>query len=292
MHPGVSEHEELMAALRDMNQLLSDIRWELQTGRKTYYKTMARAAAAPFLHDITQLIGPTQLDMLDTLAYLKSHHVSFLRFGDGELQLMLRPDYSQAQQRNSPDVAGRLQAILTDSQRDDVLLSLPLILHDENWLGTWTGIWDDLRPLLESAQWPIYGTAHASRPIFFQYAGQQGVAAWRSLWDHAKATVITGDGSRFTLVPQLFDNLRSVEYLYSRPTNAAIDVDRVVAELQSCTSDVFLISLGPAGTILTSELAKSGKWALDIGHLSDSYQFVFGGDRYPESKPLFKNAES
>jgi hypothetical protein len=92
------------------------------------------------------------------------------------------------------------------------------------------------------------------------------------------------------MLPQLFDGVASFERLDSLPVDAFSDLPRLLNVIPKKTSPdtLVLISLGPAGTVLASELCRVGIRALDIGHISDSYQTVFEGKAWPESKPVKK----
>jgi hypothetical protein len=51
---------------------------------------------------------------------------------------------------------------------------------------------------------------------------------------------------------------------------------------------LFLMSLGPAGTLLTAWLARMGRWAIDIGHINNSWANVFAEGKWPESMDVRK----
>jgi hypothetical protein len=110
------------------------------------------------------------------------------------------------------------------------------------------------------------------------------------VWAGKKVRVITGKGSRFELIPALFDNVAAVEFTYSTASNGFEDLNRLKDDLASTNDELYLIALGPAGTVLAAELARAGKWAIDLGHISDSYENVFKGAVRPELKPVAKNS--
>lgn len=95
---------------------------------------------------------------------------------------------------------------------------------------------------------------------------------------------MTGRGSNFDLVPELFSNSRSTKLLESVPQNAYADIDRLVNLLEDDEADLVLISLGPAGTVLSHRLSQVGRWAIDIGHISDSYRYAFNEGDWPEAQ--------
>jgi hypothetical protein len=276
----VSEAEQ--ALLSRQHGLLEKILWEAVEGRKTYFNTLSRAAAAPFVNDVVATIAPRQLDMLETLSVVASEGCSFIRFGDGEFKFMLRPEHKQGFQSNSPNLRRALRSILENPNPEGALLGFPLIFHDRNWLGVWADLWIELKPLFEG--WTRFGTAHATRPIFFETTGEAGLEAWRRIWAGRSVTIVTGRNSRFNLIPQLFDNIKSADWVYSVPQHAFADVARLLDELSTDKSELILVALGPAGTVLTSALSSRGRWVIDVGHISDSYEHIFEGGTYPEAK--------
>ena len=127
-----------------------------------------------------------------------------------------------------------------------------------------------------------------TRQDFFKFYKQEGVELWRNIWNDKNVVIITGENSRFELIPELFDGVKSTEFIYTKPTNAFSEIDNIIEEAKSKNPDMFLISLGPAGTVLAYEMAKQGKRALDIGHISSSYQNAFEGKPVAEKTPIVR----
>ena len=106
---------------------------------------------------------------------------------------------------------------------------------------------------------------------------------WRDVWEAKEVVIVTGENSRFVLEPALFDNVKSVDFIYSTPIDAYSDLPRLMPLLEAQDPDkLFLIALGPTGTLLAAKLAQAGRWAIDIGHISESYANVFEGGAWPE----------
>jgi hypothetical protein len=247
------------------------------------------AAANPYLVKVRDFNKSTQLSFSETVATLAREKISFARFGDGELKLMLRPTYKLAFQNNSEPLRTALASVvaLGHISPKKLLLGFPQTYQDLHWSGVWVDIADETLELFEGIT--RTGNAHVTRPIFFEDLGDAGVDMWRNVWAGQKVRVITGKGSRFELTGALFDNVESVSYSYSTASHAFEDLERLKAELATTSEDLYLIALGPAGTVLTAELASAGKWAIDLGHISDSYENVFKGALRPELKPVSKN---
>lgn len=243
------------------------------------------------LDQVRSTIRDRQLGFLETVEAIRDERLSFARFGDGEFKMMTRLDFNARFQKNSPELQAALRSVLTDAP-PSLLLGMPNVFVDLHWTSAWAEMWTSVRPYLNHAG--RYGNSHVSRPLMFQTFGQQAVEAWASVWAGKRALIVTGEGSRFDLVDPLFSSLAGSDVLYSKPTNAFSDLGRVVDQVAARDVDVVLISLGPAGTVLASELARTGCQALDIGHLSSSYVHVIEEGAFPESTPLvrpFKSGE-
>jgi hypothetical protein len=95
-----------------------------------------------------------------------------------------------------------------------------------------------------------------------------------------------------TLLPELFDNLGSISWLESSPKDAFDEIPEIIESIQTkkhTKDSLFLISLGPAGTVLASKISNMGLRAIDIGHISDSYEFHFKDAAWPEKKPIVQS---
>jgi len=262
-------------------ELSRKLLWEAQAARKTD-DAIRIALATPVLDRVSAFADGRQLGFLETVYRLRDSGESFARFGDGEIKTMLRSEYKLGFQQNSVALGVALRAALHPV--DGLLTGFPHVYRDVHWSAVWADVWGQLEPMVSS--FGVMGNSHVTRPIFFQSTGQDGVEAWRSVWEGKSVTVVTGEGSRFDLIPELFDNLAGSQFLYSRPTDAFGDLPRLLSTLAANDSDIVLIALGPAGTVLASQLAKAGRRAIDVGHISDSFENVFRNGAWPEAKAL------
>lgn len=272
----------------DMQKILRDIRWELQEQRK-YMETFRHFVARDVLAEVGDFTDNHQLGLEQTIELISRERLSFARFGDGEFRSMLRPDFNLRFQPWSPGLAGDLRSVLTFEgyDRDRLLLGFPYPYRNLHWSGVWLDIWHELKPLLQTSL--TYGNSHVSRPIFFQQLGQTGVELWRSVWDGQEVCIVTGEGSRFSIPPELFDNIKAIRYVYSTPINAYANLPQLMETLRAEDQDqLYLVSLGPAGTLVSAWLSQTGRWAIDIGHISDSWANVFAGGKWPESLDVRK----
>lgn len=271
--------------LSKIEEKLSKVHWNAAEQTKKQ-EVLFHSTMFPIYKEIKEDLQKKQLDFDETIEYIIDNKISFSRFGDGEMRLMLRNNFNISFQQNSFWLSKKLKEVLYNPI-DNLLIGMPYIFHDLHWGGVWANIWNDMKPLLKLHE--KFGMAHITRPVYFQLLGNQGVELYRKLWNQLDVTIVTGFGSRFDLNPELFDNLKSCQFVYSLPKNAFNDLENLIEKLSNDNSELILVALGPTGTILAYEMAKRGKWIIDIGHISSSYENIFDGGAWPESIPFRKN---
>ncbi|MDN3904218.1 GT-D fold domain-containing glycosyltransferase [Arthrobacter sp. YD2] len=272
--------EDILQVLKVQGQAIAKIQEESVTTRRLVdgLKTMA---SQPLLDEVRRAFHGKQLSFMDTLHAISAESLSFARFGDGELRNMFRPEYSIYFQRNSAELSSDLKAAFAGEGASNLLIGLPQIFADHlHWNVVLHELWSDMKAYV--GELPRFGNLHVTRPVAFQAHGDDLVDAWRHIWDDREVLIVTGKGSRFELEPDLFDNLRAWRFEHSLPRDAYSDLNRVEQAAVDAPEKMVLISLGPAGSVLAHRLAKAGKQALDLGHLSSSYANVMKGGAFPE----------
>lgn len=282
--------QELVAAQSGVAKSMAKLSTEVAGLRKSLDAIRLQVMSEK-LDDVFSNIYPRLLSMPQTLKQLSETERSLSRFGDGEFRMLLRPDVDLQFQKNSPELHEELRQIIGRASDDRLLVGFPPPYRGPHWSGVWADNWEGLKQLLPREG--TFGNAHISRPIFFEHFGSSGVDMWRDVWSGKVVTVISGKGSRFELHPELFDNLKSVNRIDAPPKNAYAKL-KAIQELVSRDSktDLFLVALGPAGSVLASRLAASGRRALDVGHVASSFSNVFKGDGRPEQQPFVKTDHS
>lgn len=215
---------------------------------------------------------------------------SLARFGDGEFLSMLRPGYDLYFQRTTPELSAELRSIWTmqNLDVDTLVLGFPDLSKGPYWSDVWANAWPDLQLITRTDI--TYGNTHVTRPRFFSRLGQRGVDLWRQVWVDKSVCVVTGAGSRFVPIAELFDSAANILREDAPPTDAYAQVDALEQRLLEVPADIFLLSLGPAATVLAARLSRHGRRAIDIGHLTSSYRTVFLGDARPEHQPTAPHA--
>lgn len=288
IHEEMVQNRELAAAQQD---LLEDLRGKLQVQSRMTRLLLDRSVA-DMQNDIQDTLGAVQMSMAETLNAICQQRLSLVRFGDGELKLMAKQNHSLAFQHNSPELRLELKAALNPDwvAPGRVLVSLPPPFRgDLHWLGCWISSWSLVKPLIDPER--RYGHSLVTRPAFFRGQGADGIKQWRRLWLGRKILVVTGRGSRFDLVPELFDSARSVDFLFAASEHAFAERESILQSVvERVGSDTLvLLSLGPTATVLAHRIAAAGIQALDIGHISASYMAAFNNGPLPEALPTNRN---
>lgn len=271
----------------EQRKLLEDLRGEMQ-GQRRLVRLILNKTTAGMDDDITTTLAKVQMNMAETLDAIHDRRLSLARFGDGELMQMVTPDHHIHFQRNSPALQHELTQALNPDwiSRGRVLVALPPPFRGHlHWLGAWIMMWPTLKRLIDPTV--RYGNSLITRPMFFQSEGAAGVAQWRRLWQGREVLVVTGKGSRFDLLPALFDGAGRIEFLHAAPIHAFEERETILkGVIERANADTLvLLSLGPTAAILTHRIAAQGIQALDIGHLSASYSHVFEQGQIPEKMP-------
>jgi hypothetical protein len=256
--------------------------WELRTFRTRYGAAIMNATCSEIMQGLEEFTARRQMGFLETVRKISSDKASLIRWGDGELRTMLRLEFEAPLQANSEYLSQQLREAAGVSASDELIVGFPHIFHDSYWQYVWSDI--GLETMRMFSHNDILGKAHITRPIYFKTTGHEGVKAWRDVWQDRSVTIITGTDSWFNLTPELFDGVKSVDFIRSSSKNAFSDLERILTEVKAKPSDIFLVALGIAGTVLTHKLFSVGVRAIDIGNISDSYEHVYKNAPYPESK--------
>lgn len=276
--------ERLVGAVDSMQSTIQKLYTE-NVWQRQRLEQMRNTAMAGIRGELYDKLQSKQLGYIETLQRIADKRMSFARFGDGEFRLIVRPDFDIRFQKNSPELRGALTEVLTKPSKR-VLVGMPEVFFDVHWSTVYSEVWHVIGRLIPEGQ--EFGNSHVTRPTAFQQFGHEAVEAWKNVWRGRKVHIVTGEGSRFTQTPALFDCAHSVSQVFSTATNAFSDVDRIAEELEKKRADVVILSLGPAGTVLAHRLAELGMQGLDIGHLSASYEHVIDGGDFPEKLPISK----
>lgn len=237
------------------------------------------------LLDMEIFLKEKQLSILDTLKLIKERELSIARFGDGEIRCMVTKN-GCGFQKHDWKLMSELMKI--NQENSDLLVCYPSFLVYENfWLKFWREYWARVKCYIKQ---DILGDAMITRPEAFYLHEHDVSKLWIDIWDNKNICFVTGKSSRLDSSHSLFSNLKNSSHIYTKNNNAYESIDEIYSNcLKQKNIDIFLIALGPTGTALAARLHNSGRRALDIGHLNNSFDTVFEGFVRPEQIYYEKN---
>lgn len=286
-----AETRPIAELLAEQNAMLAELIPLIRAGREELdrqgrkLEQIRYSLAVDMQREYYAKVVSRQLSFVETLREVADRELSFARFGDGEFGLAADPMKNISFQTGSFELSRRLQDILS-VPRDGLLIGLPGVTVDVFWMTWISRYWGVLSSLIPEKN--TWGMAAVTRSEAFRRNGSRLVDAWRACWAGRRVLVVTGQGSRFEPVPELFSSASSIDYVHG-PAKGAFDcLERIKAEVLTRDPELALIALGPAGTVLAADLHKMGVRSIDVGHLSNSYVEVFSGGSRPEQLPLDK----
>jgi len=211
------------------------------------------------------------------------HKKSISRYGDGELKMMLNKG-PLAFQPESSALSRRLKEVL-GSDLNNLIIALPgplcsvkeEILSSRYFWLRFINLYGNLLPdYLDSER--IYGNAGISR----FYLGLKDkrlslrlLKKLKKIWHQKEILVIEGEFSRLGVGNDLFENAACLSRLLCPAENAFAKYEEIFTAAKKYGQDkLILIALGPTATILSYDLARSGYWAIDIGHVDVEYMWM------------------
>lgn len=225
---------------------------------------------------------PKVVKAKETIKTLYSTRKSMARFGDGEFNLIEGRDIGF--QKASPEMASRLAEVLK-SDDENILIGIPDVFGSlDAYCKHVRSYWREFLPQNRNR---IYNLLNLNKTYydacFTGYAIQAAetneecleeyYAEMRKIWDNRDVVIIKGEGTE-TYVNDIYDNAKSVKYIYAPKAHAFEHYDDILESAKKESKDcLFIIVLGPTATILAYDLAKLGFQALDMGHLAKDYDW-------------------
>lgn len=219
----------------------------------------------------------------ETIDDILLHRKSISRYGDGELKIMLNKGGIVFQQE-SPELAERLKEVLV-SDMDNLIIALPgplCSVRKENlnsrffWLRFINLYGNLIAEYLDSKR--LYGNAGISRfylGLTDRRLSRQLLEHLKKIWDQKEILIIEGQLSRMGVGNDLFANAAGLSRMVCPAENAFEKYQEILEASKKHGKDkLILIALGPTATILSHDLAKSGYWAIDIGHVDVEYMWM------------------
>lgn len=221
--------------------------------------------------------------LVETIDDILIHKKSISRFGDGELRSMLNKG-NDVYQPQSPELSKRLKEVLS-SDLDNLIIALPgplcsvkIEILDSKFF--WIRLINLYGNLISEYVDPkrVYGNQGISRfylGLKDKRLSVQILEKLKKIWDEKEILIIEGEFSRMGVGNDLFENAAGLSRLLCPAENAFAKYDEILDASKKYGKDkLILIALGPTATILSYDLARSGYWAIDIGHIDVEYMWM------------------
>lgn len=100
----------------------------------------------------------------------------------------------------------------------------------------------------------------------------------KKIWRDKAILLVEGEKSRLGVGNDLFAHAKSVERVLCPAQSAFEKYDDILYAAKKYGQDkLILIALGMTATVLAYDLAESGYWAIDIGHIDIEYEWFLRG---------------
>lgn len=221
------------------------------------------------------------LPILESLDYIKQHKASVVRFGDGEIDLIM--GNAIPYQSYDPDLAKSLKEIVQYPSDEKLLVCLPDVFqrmdrYNASARNFWEGHLIRYREFYEKeCQSSWYGSTFLSRP-YIDLEDKTGSDRYfdeiRTLWEGQDVLLVEGATSRSGMGNDLFLQAKSLSRIICPSHNAFGSYDKILeAVLEHAGDKLILLMLGPTAKVLGFELCKRGYRALDLGHIDSEYEW-------------------
>ena len=221
-------------------------------------------------------------DIGQTLDYVIENQSSIIRFGDGEMDLMLGK--SIPYQVYDENLASQLKEIISLQSDEKLVIGLPNVFADRsNFTPAAEAFWKGhlehhLKDYVELARADWYGTTFVSRPYIDYVDKSKSFSRFEKLkqiWKDKDILIVEGVTSRSGVGNDLFDGANSIKRIICPSHNAYARIEEIQeAVLQYAENRLILCMLGPTAKILSYNLFKKGYRVLDIGHIDSEYEWM------------------
>ena len=216
-----------------------------------------------------------------SIDYIKQHQASVVRFGDGEIDLIM--GRSIPYQSYDKDLALELLEILETPSSPKLMVCMPDVFehlerYNSNAQHFWENHFEQFADFYKEhchSSW--YGSTFLSRPYIDwvdKSQAQANIEKLRSLWQDKDLLIVEGETSRSGVGNDLFDNSKSIKRIIGPSKNSYQDLDWIYDKVMEHSANrLVLVMLGPTAKVLVKRLADSGIQAIDLGHIDSEYEW-------------------
>lgn len=224
---------------------------------------------------------PKVLDIQQSLDYILEYDSSVIRYGDGEMDIMM--GHGIPYQDYDEKLAAQLRSIIQLESSPELLICLSDVFEGlERYNIEAVNFWKihleqykDAYHRLCTA--PFYGSTFISRPYMDLKDKSDSVAHFKKLkklWDKRDILIVEGENTRSGVGNDLFDNAQSVERIICPSRNAYRKVQAIQEAVEKyADGKLVLLMLGPTAKVLAYHLSKKSIQAIDLGHIDSEYEW-------------------
>ncbi|KRN27708.1 hypothetical protein IV38_GL001921 [Lactobacillus selangorensis] len=225
------------------------------------------------------------LSIPDTCDYLRKHHASIARFGDGEVDIM--HGKSIPMQVYDENLAQKLKKLLAYQSDDKLVIGLPDVFGDISKYRKpahdfWLRRRNDHQQLFAGIDTSgFYGNAFISRPYFDLIDHNQAVHNFdqlKKIWAGRDILIVEGSNTRSGEGNDLFKGAKSIQRIIGPQRDAYGKIAQIEAAIEKYGQHkLILLMLGPTAKAIVGDLALKGYWLVDIGHIDPEYELFKAG---------------
>ena len=224
----------------------------------------------------------------ETLDYILNHRVSISRFGDGEIDVIA--GRGNGMQTPNRELGEQLKRVIL-SNTNNHIICLPYgwkstreLRKSNKMMWTWfvANNYKLLINILNKNR--IYYNASYTRfymDILDKHSESMKyyVDRFRLQWQDRDVLMVEGESTRFGVDNDFLANARSIHRILCPSKNAFDKYDEILSTVlnNSNNNTLILCALGMTATVLTYDLAREGREALDIGHADIEYEWYKKG---------------
>lgn len=227
-----------------------------------------------------------------TIEHIKKSRCSIARYGDGEFELLFSKK-DLGFQKGSEEISAALRDVLL-SKNGNLLVCLPGTFNtlrgrsaeSKDFWRDWSLENDNQkrisRLLRENCRGRSYGNSQITRPYIAMKSSKHAekmFPLFLSIWENREVFIIEGEKTRLGIGNDLFERALSVKRILAPSSNAFLAREEIVDIACKLVpkGSLILLALGPAATVLASDLSKLGYQALDVGHIDNEYEWYKAG---------------
>ena len=227
------------------------------------------------------------MDDFDLVDKIVNDNMSFSRFGDGELSLILEKKFDLNFQYNSEKLRKKLSEVL-NSNLPNLIIGInrsfnnPDIYNEkvQKNCRTFNYLYrEKFKTIIPKDK--IYGNSSITR-FYIDFDNQDITGAesrinnLKRIWKNRDLLIVEGIHSKLGVGNDLFFESNSIKRIIVPETNAFDKYQDILDNILHHVNDgqLVLLAVGPTATILAYDLAKNNIQSVDVGHVDVEYEWM------------------